>query len=94
MNLPSDPVSASAIAMLQQVRAELAIGNDVIPARLFAIEALLTQAIAAGVAPAGIKEAVEKLLPEGRTITIAEPDKCPVVTLQLWQKRAPVVPST
>jgi hypothetical protein len=92
MNARSELAMASAI--LQQARAELAAGNDIAPAKLFAMEALLTQAIAAGVTSTEIKAAIEKLLPEDGTLNIAERNQCLEVTLQLWQQRAPVVPST
>lgn len=94
MNPASELITASAIVMLQKARAELTAGNDVTPAQLFAIEALLTQAIAAGAPSVEIRAAVEKLLPERGALTIGERDQGPVVTLQLWQARAPVVPST
>ena len=84
----------AAAELLRQAVADLTAGNDVAPAKLFAIEALLTQALASGIEQVEIREVVEKLLPKGHALNIVDRDQRLAVTLLLCQHRAPVVPST
>lgn len=92
--MKGEKVLAAAADMLQQARAELVAGNDISPARLFAMEALLTQAVVAGATSTEIRKVTEKLLPDGGALHFTASGEQVAVTLQLWQKRAPVVPST
>jgi hypothetical protein len=80
------------VDLLSAVLAELSAGNDVAPAQLFAIEASLTHAIAKGMAVDEVRKRVDKLLPANCSLSFIDGGK--KVVLQLWQQRAPVVPTT
>lgn len=101
--MPKQPAGAAlaaaatldaACAALRRLTAELEAGRDAVPAQLFAAEALLERALAEGIAPPALRAAVAALLPDADALRIDQRDGRAVVALQLWQRRAPVTPST
>lgn len=73
----------------------LAAGNDVAPAKRFQIEALLEQILNDGNhSLIDVCGEIEACLPHGAALVVRDSAGFAQVTLQLWQRRAPVVPST
>jgi hypothetical protein len=78
---------------LSALTQSLQAGRDVAPARRARQEGLLAAALAAGAAtPAALRQHIQARLPAGSCVDIA--DNGGAVRLHVWQKRAPVHPST
>lgn len=82
-------------AQLLSVSDELAAGNDVAPATRFQLEALIEQALdCRDVWSVDVLAEIEAMLPAGSELIIGNDSGLAQVALQLWQRRAPVVPTT
>ena len=92
--MTANALLAAACDVLRQLVADIDAGNDAIPAQRFAVEALLNQALAEGIAPSVLRAEIVALLPDPAALRIEARDGRTSVALQLWQQPAPVVPST
>lgn len=69
-------------------------GRDTAPARRARLEGLIAAAVAAGVPPAVLRQQLCAQLPPGSSVVIEDDTDGVAVRLHLWQRRAPVRPST